>query len=214
MKNLLVMLMLSLVFNPSFALQNFAKNIGTVVEDNSGVTVGRKNRKEYLKTRPEENTLEGEDAFITKDVTVISQEAFKHKVVFGLSFEVGSRLVQIAQGAFIGTSLMGRIEFPNNLEMISSWAFAGNPRISEIIFSERNSKLAEIGENAFIGCVRLRKVIFPYNLKKICRGAFAGCISLKEVTLSPTVEVEPGAFESLTRIKRAEPLKALSLEIM
>lgn len=62
----------------------------------------------------------------------------------------------IGQNCFSECDLQ-EVTFPDNLELINSWAFANNPDLTEIDIPK---KVRAVGNSAFSGCFSLEKVIF------------------------------------------------------
>lgn len=104
-----------------------------------------------------------------------------------------TRWVEPTEGPFavvggivvFGGGCAGEVCLPKHVTGIAPYAFAGNSRITKIVFSEG---LAEIAEGAFSGCSALADAVFPEGLQKIGARAFERCCSIKEVrTASPFV---------------------------
>lgn len=89
----------------------------------------------------------------------------------------------IADGAFMGCSLLTDINIPNSVTAIgsSSFAFTG---LTSVTFP---NSVQVIGDFAFHGCRDLASITIPNSLKSIGRYAFADCIGLYSVTSLITV---------------------------
>lgn len=90
------------------------------------------------------------------------------------------------------------VVIPNNIDVISGYAFYENTEIEEIAFPEY---LKVIGECAFYGCSSLKKVDLPYYLRVLDECAFDSCSSLEYVSISGNVkEISVGCFSGCTSL--------------
>lgn len=86
----------------------------------------------------------------------------------------------------------GIVEIPQGINVIMESAFAGNDRITRVIFPDT---LTEIGNGAFYGCDQLDKVYIPDSVERIGGEAFSYCRSLCELRLPQYIEKIPeGCF--------------------
>lgn len=96
---------------------------------------------------------------------------------------------------------------PNNIEIISSYAFSGNLSLTEFnapdsittiesnAFSGCNNltsvtltdNITDLGDHVFSGCENLTTVVLPSNLTEIKEYSFNNCLSLTNITLPNTL---------------------------
>lgn len=128
-------------------------------------------------------------------------------------------------GMFMGCEHLEEIEFPENLQMISSSAFKNWTGLKRMVIPEsvkyiltdnlfsgcRNlesvtlpSSVTQIGDNMFAGCVNLKEYNFKGGYTEIGAGAFANCSSLESFDLSTVDSVGDDAFNGCTGISSFE----------
>lgn len=107
---------------------------------------------------------------------------------------VGNALTEIGEGAFASCPSLAKLELPNNVTSVGSYAFAAltengitslkngeipaESEITESIFStlsvERASKLSYIGDYAFYGCTKTETALFGVTMRDFNHLAFYG----------------------------------------
>ena len=135
-----------------------------------------------------------------------STENVDSKLV-AISFEQGSKLKTIEEGAFFYSALTS-IEIPASVETIGESAIAACSSLSTITF-EKGSKLKTIGSDAFFSCTNLKTFDASYCrwLNSIGSGVFFQCNSLQVIKIGTATPPEVfGAF----RIDRFPILKVPS----
>ena len=89
---------------------------------------------------------------------------------------------------------------PDNVEMISHFAFAENSTLKEIVLPK---KLKKIGYMAFQNCTALETLTLPSSLTAMLDNAFAGCVNLTEVTVSSNMRyLDVGVFSSCPKLSK------------
>lgn len=107
-----------------------------------------------------------------------------------------------------GAGCVGVVHLPEQAAGIAPYAFAGNRRITGIVFS---GGLVQIGEGAFFGCRALEYAVFPEGLREIGAKAFERCLSLKEVQTG-ALRVGASAFSGCRSLQSACLSEAAVLE--
>ena len=121
---------------------------------------------------------------IPEGVKVIGNKAFND--IHVPAVEIPSSVVEIENGAFIGSKAMKRIVIPGNVKSIGSRAFSSCFGLEEIIVEEG---VESIETSAFSNCINLRRVHLPLSLEKIggpdgkFRSLFDNCHLLSEVVI-------------------------------
>lgn len=103
-----------------------------------------------------------------------------------ITFEAGSRVTTIGEGAFMGCKDIVSFEIPASVSLIKASAFADCTGLKTLTFAA-SSKTLEFGENVFNNCEKLTTVTLPANVSKI-PGIFNGCTSLEQVNVAPNSE--------------------------
>ena len=88
---------------------------------------------------------------------------------------------------FHGCSSLKKIEIPEGVTEIPSYAFNGCDYLEEVVLP---STLTRIGECAFYGCSGLKAIEIPESVSAMGNSAFQGCSGLSEIVL-------PGALETI-----------------
>ncbi len=83
------------------------------------------------------------------------------------------------------------VYIPDNTTVIATNAFAGNTRISSVVFGE-GSRLTEIQQFAFRGCASLGSISLPSTLITCAPGAFADCTKLRSIQVKTTGKEDCG----------------------
>ncbi len=95
--------------------------------------------------------------------------------------------INITEGTFKNCSSLGKVNFPETLEAIRSYAFC-NTKLSEVILP---NKLTEIESYAFYNCDALAKVVIPDSVTTMGTYIFADCELLSDVTLGTGITTIP-----------------------
>jgi uncharacterized repeat protein (TIGR02543 family) len=95
--------------------------------------------------------------------------------------------INITEGTFKNCSSLGKVNFPETLEAIRSYAFC-NTKLSEVILP---NKLTEIESYAFYNCDVLAKVVIPDSVTTMGTYIFADCELLSDVTLGTGITTIP-----------------------
>ena len=166
---------------------------------------------------PQNLTVIGNSAFcgcvllgnlsIPMSVTTIGGDAFRECNV-AIRFMNGSRFTEengvifnAEKTALIGCSqqLSGKYIVPDGITEISSYAFAGQTAVSEIVLPQN---LQVMGANAFEGCANITSIAVPNRIRVIPANAFSGCTELVSVSLPPQlVTIDVGAFYRCRKLK-------------
>ncbi|MGI5881369.1 MAG: leucine-rich repeat domain-containing protein [Syntrophomonadaceae bacterium] len=100
-----------------------------------------------------------------------------------VTFGEGSRLTEIKQHAFRGTSSLSSITLPNTVRTIGHSAFQNSGLVSFTF----PTLVVTINESLFENCDSLIDVTFPENLKTIKARAFFDCDAITTINLPATV---------------------------
>ena len=111
----------------------------------------------------------------------------------------------INQGAFAGCNLTGTYSF-DNARAIGNNAFAGNKRLSAVVFPET---LQSIGSYAFANNTALKTVTVKAELVKYGAYVFTGCTALTSIEMNASV-IPEGAFLGCTALKSVKIGKDVS----
>ncbi len=98
-----------------------------------------------------------------------------------------------------GADCIGDICFPDEVQGIAPYAFAGNRSLVHVTFPE---SLRQIGEGAFFGCSGLSHAVFLGELRAVGAHAFEKCCSLREAECR-ACEMGEGAFAGCAALTRA-----------
>ena len=153
------------------------------------------------------------EVFISKDVMNIGKEAFASCAnLKEVTFEDGSSLRSIGEGAFRQCVSLEVITLPPSLETLGDGAFYQCPNLKEVTF-EDGSSLRSIGQEAFVRCESLEVITLPPSLETLGSTAFYECTNLKEVTLSPNMtEIDTYTFQfcsSLTTVDEMQSIQSI-----
>lgn len=141
---------------------------------------------------------------IPNSITDIRHYAFEDCIVLkNVTFEEGSQLKAIEEGAFMHCSSLESINIPKSVTRVGSFAFQSCFSLSRVVFEEdsnlntmgysafsncsnllsvefgKNSKLETIGQNAFKDAVKLKYIEIPDSIINVEEMAFSGCDSLE-----------------------------------
>ncbi|MDR3216041.1 MAG: leucine-rich repeat protein [Clostridiaceae bacterium] len=134
-------------------------------------------------------TLQRQALNLPNTVKYVGDEAFRNAQYFGSINLYGrgtSVLETIGENAFRGTNISGRIEIPETVTKIGSYAFAELKGLTELYFSG-NSKLAMISDGTFYSSGISGELVIPDSVTYIGNMAFASCIQLKSVYIGSGV---------------------------
>jgi len=95
------------------------------------------------------------------------------------SIEISSSIEYIADGAFMGTTLLDEIDIPSGVTYLASSIFAESG-VSVVNLPEG---LTSVGSEIFRDCIRLTSMELPAGIREMGSGLFRGCTSLRHVTL-------------------------------
>jgi len=110
----------------------------------------------------------------------------------------GYTVTGIAERTFYQQSQLETVTFPNTIEKIGDYAFAGCTGISEIILPD---SLNSIGKGSFMSCTRLKSVKFGNGLADIPEKCFYSCPELESTEFSESLKtVGNEAFFSCTSL--------------
>jgi len=118
---------------------------------------------------------------IPASVTTLIGPVFRESGLQTISFEEGSQLQTIGDGAFANSALTA-ITIPASVTTIESTAFADCAYLSTVIFAE-NSQLETIESGAFMSCDALEKITIPASVTHIDDYAFDCNRNLSAVTI-------------------------------
>jgi hypothetical protein len=127
---------------------------------------------------------------IPASVTSIGTYAFDNAISLGtVTFEAGSALESIGNGAFQNATSLALITIPKSVTSIGANAFGRAIALTTVTF-EVDSALDSIGPGAFFEARSLESITIPNNVTLIKEGAFFNCNLLATVTfegVAPTV---------------------------
>ena len=123
---------------------------------------------------------------IPASVETIEAKAFKGcSSLATVTFEQGSQLKTISNGAFSNCTALTTIEIPASVETIGTSAFANCSSLATVTF-EKESQLKTIAGGysfgAFSDCTALTTIEIPASVETIEAAAFKGCSQLATVT--------------------------------
>lgn len=124
---------------------------------------------------------------IPTSITYIGHCAFQntHKLV-SVTFNPGSLLNTIETYAFKDAKELTTIEIPSGVEKIPLNAFAGDIKLTSVIFDVEHSQLKTIQAGAF-SSTDLHSLYLPRSLRSISTFAFNGNSNLTEIHMYPNV---------------------------
>ncbi len=121
-------------------------------------------------------------------------------------------LKSIGDSAFSGCSNLSEVVFPENLEIIESYAFQNCTSLITLTIPQTTTTILA---GAFSGCTNLKTINLPHGLKKISDSTFYNCSSLGAISLPDTVlAIESHAFsycKSLKKIDLPENLESIGM---
>ena len=109
---------------------------------------------------------------IPASVKSIEDDVFSRTALSSVTFEIGSKLEMIGNGAFYGCTNLSSITIPASVTSIGESAFDGTG-LSSVTFGPE-SYLETIGHYAFYGCTNLSSIPIPSGVTSIGLYAFAG----------------------------------------
>lgn len=110
----------------------------------------------------------------------------------------GRRVLQIGEGAFLGSSNLVKVTLPSGLQKIGSYAFSACTNLETIYLPEG---VQDLGSNAFYLCANLVEINLPGTLSVIRENTFLECRSLFGITFNEgLITIEDGAFEACVKL--------------
>ncbi len=100
-------------------------------------------------------------------------------------FNYSSNPLEYAKKLYLNNSLISELYIPNDIEIISNWAFAQCVSITKVSIGNNVKK---IGRGAFSACINLQSVIVSENIIEIDDCAFQFCRNLLNIHIGSTVE--------------------------
>jgi len=146
------------------------------------------------KTEPPQTGEKIEDFYVSfaeEGATIIKYTGLAENLV--IPGKIGERRVlQIGEGAFLGSPNLVKVTLPAGLQKIDSYAFAACTNLETVYLPEG---VKELGGNAFLSCTNLMEINLPGTLSVIREDTFAGCQSLSNITFNQgLITIEDGAF--------------------
>jgi hypothetical protein len=99
-----------------------------------------------------------------------------------VTFERGSHLSVLGQGAFSVCQSLRSICIPASIDCISKSCFADCETLSDFK-CETGCSLSSVGEFAFQNCVSLQSICLPASIEQLYRSSFDNCPKLMSVVL-------------------------------
>lgn len=134
-----------------------------------------------------------------------SEEDFTRLSGFLIEYKGNGGIVTIPEGivgitnAFIYNTDVETVYFPDSLECIGDYAFAGCESLSCVVFGNRVKK---IGKLAFFDCFNINELFFPDSLEEIGENAFENCSSVMTVRFSDNLNtIGNYAFASCSSVE-------------
>jgi hypothetical protein len=106
-----------------------------------------------------------------------------------VTFEDGSRLSQIDEGAFRDCTSLKSIVIPKMVRILKEHCFSGCSSLCSVVF-ESGSKLEAIEYEAFSDCMALESLCLPASLRVLSEGAVSEMPFLKSLTFEPGSKLE------------------------
>ena len=103
---------------------------------------------------------------------------------------------------YLNGNLVTDIIIPNDVTMISKYAFTGCGSIVNLTIG---SNVEVIDEYAFLGCKNLKTIAFNDNLSSIEKGAFSKCLSINEISIPDNIiltNIGEHAFSECDNLKK------------
>ena len=116
---------------------------------------------------------------LSEELVSIGESAFERCMSLE-SIELPVKLIEIGESAFASSGI-AEINFPDTLQFIYDYAFAGCNAITSVTLP---NGLLTLGESAFLNCEGLLSVIIGDGLETISENAFRNCMSLTSVSIS------------------------------
>lgn len=137
-----------------------------------------------------------QSVFIPQHFNWDTYNAFKNcKKLSKVTFEEGSKLTYIDNGAFAGCESLTSIKIPNTVTKIGESAFEGCSSLADVVLPD---KLITINISTFKNCNALTEINLPDSVTTILQNAFVGCSALKMVNINAESKLDfiaLGAFE-------------------
>ena len=133
---------------------------------------------------------------IPKTLKVIGFASFCRTSLENVTFEEGSQLKVIGEGAFASTKIT-EITVPASVTIIEQTAFQ-NSTLTNIYFEESSSLKAM--EATFLQCMSLKSIVIPNGVENI-NSAFGACAALEIIEIPETITSMVQAFVGCTNLK-------------
>lgn len=134
---------------------------------------------------------------IPQSVVEIADMAFLMTTML-TSVVIPSSVSSIGARAFYSSGISGRLVIPNNVTKIEENAFTSCSSLTSVVMG---NNVSSIGERAFADCSNLVTITIPNALTTLGKEAFDGCSSLTGTLNIPNVKVIPErAFTGLSNI--------------
>ncbi len=157
----------------------------------------------------------GRNAFtsFTVPARTVSIEAYAFSSVplNTLTFEAGSKLNYIGDGAFSGAKFT-TVDLPSSVREMGEDVFA---RCNNLVSVTIPEGVMKIGESLFESCASLESVTLPSTLTELGNFAFKECSALRHVTFAKNIKIKTllvGTFMECTSLESIE-IPASILEI-
>lgn len=139
---------------------------------------------------------------IGKGITAIGQYDFGNLTnLTDIEFECND-LKKIGRGAFSSCSSLEKIELPDSVEELDTFAFVGCVSLQKVSLSD---KLKYIGSGAFQNCKTLVSIKIPDSVTTMDAGVFIDCSSLENVELSKAMTcIESVTFRYCKKLSKIE----------
>lgn len=155
------------IYNSAISCFNIDENLSLFGYVNKGRYIHIPKGIKTIEREVFKDAMNLEEIYIPESVEYIGERAFNSTM--WLENQRGASEIVIINDILIDASLCkGRVVIPNNIKIVSGWAFANCYELEEVIFS---SSKTIIEEYAFRNCINLKKVITAdgreYTLNKI-----------------------------------------------
>ena len=133
-------------------------------------------------------------------VKIIKRNAFAGTGIKTLKLNAGLKTIE---GNAFASSKIERIEIPNTVTDLQTYAFYACEKLAEITLPKG---IKEITPHTFQYCISLKSIVIPEGVTTIREGAFWQCKSLEKVTFPSTLKlIEDDAFSDCPKLKTPMP---------
>lgn len=116
--------------------------------------------------------------------------------------EQAYKVVKVGTGAFERNDYLQRIDLPNTIISIDSFAFMSCSHLESIRI---RGNVSSIGTAAFGWCPRLKKLVLPTNITYIPELMCFNCSSLETIIIPQSViDIESQAFQGCTKLRNVQ----------